>query len=143
MEFSLDGLKIAQVAFDKLRKIVGDLPDGGKTDENYQNNFKELISNDLAMPEVIALIWKLTKDENVKLEDKKATLLDFDRVLDLDLDKKVMEEEIPDDIKELSKERTEAKANKDWAKADELRDLIKQKGYILEDGKDGVKIHKI
>lgn len=143
MEFSLEGLKIAQIAFDKLRRLVGDLPDGGKIDENYQNSFKELISNDLAMPEVIALIWKLTKDENVKPEDKKVTLLDFDKVLGLNLDKKVVEEEIPLEITELAQKRAEAKVNKDWTKADELRDLIKEKGYILEDGKDGVKIHHI
>lgn len=143
MEFSLESLRIAQVAYDKLKKIVGEFPDGGKIDENYQKIFKELIANDLAMPEVVALVWKLTKDENVEKGDKKATLLDFDKVLGLNLGEKVVVEEIPQEINDLAQKRAEAKANKDWAEADKLRDLIKTKGYILEDGKDGVKIHHI
>lgn len=143
MEFSLESLKTAQVAFDKLKRMVGDLPDGGKIDENYQNVFKELISNDLAMPEVMALLWKLIKDENLKPEDKKVTLLDFDKVLGLNLSEKAIVEEIPREITDLAQKRAEAKAGKDWVEADKLRDLIKAKGYILEDGKDGVKIHHI
>lgn len=142
MEFSLEGLKTAEVAFKKLRRFVGELPDGGKIDENYQKTFGELIANDLAMPEVMALVWKLSKDEGVKPEDKKATLVDFDRVLGLSLQSKPKDEEVPQEIKELAEKRNEAKVDKDWAKADELRDLIKEKGYILEDGKDGVKIRK-
>ena len=143
MEFSLEGLKTAQIAFNKLRRFVSELPDGGKIDENYQKNFGELIANDLAMPEVMALIWKLSKDESVKAKDKKATLLDFDRVLGLSLQSRPEAEEIPEEIKELAQKRTEAKNNKDWAQADKLREVIKEKGYILEDGKDGVKIRKI
>lgn len=143
MEFSLESLRTTQVAFDKLRRIVGNLPDGGKINENYQNNFKELITNDLAMPEVMALIWKLTKDEKIKLEDKKATLLDFDRVLGLNLNKKMDEEEIPEKIKKMVKKRVEAKLNRDWSEADRLREVIKKEGYLVEDTKDDCKIKRI
>ena len=143
MEFSLEGLKIAQVAFDKLKKIVGELPAGGKINEIYQNNFKKLIANDLAMPEVMALIWKLTKDDNVKPEDKKVTLLDFDKVLGLDLDKKVDEEEIPEEIMDLGQKRLEARAEKNWEMADKLRKEIEKKGYLVEDRGNDCKIKRI
>jgi len=37
-------------------------------------------------------------------------------------------------------QRKIARDNKDWAKSDELRDLIKEKGYIVKDTKEGQKL---
>jgi len=143
MEFSLESLKIAQVAYDKLKKMVGEFPDGGKIDENYQKIFMELIANDLAMPEVVALVWKLTKDENVGTGDKKATLLDFDKVLGLNLGEKIVVKEIPQEINDLAQKRAEAKASKDWAEADRLRNEINKMGYTVEDSVNNFKIRSI
>ncbi len=44
-----------------------------------------------------------------------------------------------DDINELIELRDKARAEKDWAKADAIRDELKEKGIIIEDGKDGVR----
>ena len=44
---------------------------------------------------------------------------------------------------QIVNERKLARENKDWAKSDELRDLIKEKGYDIKDLKDGVEIKKI
>jgi len=142
MEFSLDNLKLIQVTFEKLKRIVEELPNDGKVDENYQNDFRKLIADDLALPEVIALVWKLIKDENIKPENKKATILDFDKVLGLKLDKREVVE-IPEEIEILAKERLKTKLNKDWAESDRLRDLIKDKGYVVEDSLKSYKIRKI
>ncbi|HBP50859.1 MAG: Cysteine-tRNA ligase [Candidatus Shapirobacteria bacterium GW2011_GWE1_38_10] len=143
LEFSLDSLKASQTALLKLRSLVANWPDGGIIDENYKQNFVELLSDDLQVSEAIALAWKLTKDEKISSENRKATLLDFDKVLGLNLSKKVIEEEIPREIKELAQKRVEAKVNKNWEESDKLREIIKEKGYTLEDAKDGVKIRKI
>jgi cysteinyl-tRNA synthetase len=45
-------------------------------------------------------------------------------------------EEIPAEVIALAEERLKARQNKDWAKSDELRDAILQKGYVVKDGKD-------
>ena len=119
------------------------MPGDGKIDDSYQDSFKRMIADDLAMPEVVALVWKLLKDEKVKPEDKKATLLDFDKVLGLNLEKKNVEEEIPQEIRDLVKKRVKAKLNKDWAEADRLREEIKKEGYLVEDTKDDCKIKRI
>ena len=50
--------------------------------------------------------------------------------------------EIPQEIKELLEQRKIARENKDWAKSDELRDLIAQKGYIVKDTKQGQTVEK-
>ncbi|MBR2223438.1 MAG: hypothetical protein IJ973_03845 [Christensenellaceae bacterium] len=53
------------------------------------------------------------------------------------------EDGIPEEIKKLAEERAAARKNRDWARADALRDEIKAKGYELKDSKDGVQITKI
>ncbi len=139
--FSLESLATAQKALEKLREIT--VVDGkGKIDKEWKKKFIEKISDDLAMPEAIAVVWGLVKS-NIKAEDKKATLLDFDKVLGLNLDKKNVEEEIPQEIRDLVKKRVEAKLNKDWAEADRLREEIKREGYLVEDTKDDCKIKRI
>ena len=47
-----------------------------------------------------------------------------------------------DEIKELLKQREEARKNKDWSESDKLRDIIKEKGYIVKDSKEGQTIEK-
>lgn len=130
MEFSLDSLKAAQVALNKIRsyKIDGE----SKVNEEYKKEFEELISNDLAMPEILALVWKVAKSY-LNPEEKWATILDFDKVLGLNLNKEVEEIIIPDEIKELVGERQMARENKNWSESDRLRELIKDKGYLVED----------
>lgn len=134
LEFSLDSLKASQTALLKLRNLVSNWPEGGTVSDIYKQKFVDLLSDDLQVSEAIALIWKLTKDENVRPEDKKATILDFDKVLSLNLGQKVVEEEIPKEIIDLAGERLKAKAEKNWVEADRLREEIKSRGYIIEDG---------
>lgn len=140
MEFSEENLKAARNARLKLNELVkGGV---GKINQEWINKFKEKISDDLQMPEVLANLWLMWKSD-ISAEDKRATALEMDKVLGLKLDNKIVEEEIPQEIKELVDKRIEAKANKNWAEADRLRDLIKEKGFEMQDTKDGVKIHKI
>lgn len=142
LSFSLDSLKVAQTSLQKLNTFVSEIEKEGIINEKYKAEFIEKISDDLAMPEAMAIIWKLTKDETINNVDKKATLLDFDRVLGLNLSAK-QTENIPNEVQKLADERMEAKIAKDWAKADELRDKIKTLGYLVEDFKNDCKIRKL
>lgn len=143
LEFSMDSLDASQVVLNKLRGLINGWVDGGQINEVYKKEFIEVLSNDLSTSEALALIWKLTKDENIKNEDKKATILDFDRVLGLDLARKMEEEIIPEEIKKLAEERQEARNNKNWAESDRIREVIKNKGYLVEDLENQGKIKKI
>jgi cysteinyl-tRNA synthetase len=143
LEFSLDSLKAAQVALDKLRGFLAEIEVGREIDKNYKEKFVEILGDDLAMPEVMALVWRLVKDENIKPEDKKATLLDFDRVLGLKLDERSKGEEISDEISKMAALRLEARRVGNWTESDRLRDLIKTKGYVIEDLKNDCKIKKL
>ncbi|OIP87831.1 cysteine--tRNA ligase [Candidatus Shapirobacteria bacterium CG2_30_35_20] len=142
LSFSIDSLKVAQTSLNKLNSFVAEIEKEGIIDEKYKAEFIEKIADELAMPEAMAIVWKLTKDEKISDADKKATLLDFDKVLGLNLGT-VIKEEIPEEIIKLAQERTEAKEAKDWVRADILRDKIKTLGYLVEDFKNDCKIRKL
>lgn len=50
---------------------------------------------------------------------------------------------VPDEVIAVAEERKQARANKDWAKSDELRDKLKSLGYAVKDSKDGYSLEKI
>jgi cysteinyl-tRNA synthetase len=73
-------------------------------------------------------------------QDKLATVLDFDKVLGLNLDKIRKEKlTIPQGIKKLVEKREQARKDKDWQKADRIRKQIEEKGYQIEDTDKGPK----
>ena len=70
----------------------------------------------------------------------------FDKIFVLGLDKIEEEEknlDVPEEIQILVKQRSDAKRNKDFKLADEMRNKIKAKGFEILDNKDGVEIRKI
>lgn len=83
--FSWEALEAANNAFEKLKRFVGPIGDGGKIDLVYKAKFVEKLENDFNFPQALAILWTLIKDKEVTDEDKLATILDFDKVLGLNL----------------------------------------------------------
>jgi cysteinyl-tRNA synthetase len=81
--FSWEGLDAAGNAYEKLKKIASELPEGGREDEAYKAEFRERMENDLNTSQALAVVWTMLKDKEVKPEDKLATLREFDKVLGL------------------------------------------------------------
>lgn len=133
LTFSWDSLKASQNALDNLYKKSLEL--NSNTDKNAKKEFIKYINDDLDTPKALALIWKLIKEEKINKE----LLLDFDKVLGLNLNK-VKKQPIPKEIKDLAKKREKYRKEKDFKKADRLRKEIEKKGYILEDTEKGPKI---
>ena len=141
VNFTWKALGGAQTALDKLYDRIIKYKTIGKVNKNYQTKFHEYINNDLNTPQAIALLWELTKDKEISDVDKKATMLDFDKVLGLGFAEKTAEE-IPEKIIKLAEEREQFRKTQDWDKSDELRGKIKELGYEIEDTDDGVRISK-
>ena len=126
----------------------------GVVDSEYHQQFLEALNNDLDTPRVIALLWDLLKDEHIKKEDKRATFLDFDRVLAIgfaDGVKKlkemlsvnvVTETDLTSEVAQLMDERERAREEKDWKTADTLRKKIEDKGFLVQDGEEGPTVYK-
>jgi len=142
LNFSWESLNGAQNALNNLYQTISSFKRPGQTSLEYQEKFRRAISDDLDSPKALAVVWDLVKS-SLPAEIKLATLFDFDRVLSLDL-KKIWQEtkKIPAKIKELAKERETARANKNWAQADKLRDKIKKLGYSIDDTPTGSLIKK-
>jgi cysteinyl-tRNA synthetase len=149
IEFSLESLKAAEIALNRLRVFFHNqknLTKGreGSVIETVRNEFREAISNDLGTPEALAVIWNLVSDaKEYKPENIVATLLDFDKVLGIEIDKEETEEIIPEEVQKLAEERLKARQQKNWQESDRLREIIINKGYLVEDLKDSYKIKKI
>jgi cysteinyl-tRNA synthetase len=135
VNFSYDAVKAAQNALIRLISLFSDYPGGGSIISAYKERFMSYINNDLNMPKAIALCWDLIKDTEYPDADKRATILDFDKVFGLNLDsaKKVDEESIPAEITALAEARNEARKNKEWEKADALRQEIEGRGFTVRD----------
>ncbi len=131
--FTWDALTASQTALKKLKRIVSDLPEDGVIAESYQVLFHEMINDDINTAAALATVWDLLKNPDISDTDKKATILDFDRVLGLELDQKMPEQDIPDHVQKLIQERNDARANKDWMTSDRLRDEIKALGFDVQD----------
>ena len=113
----------------------------GTVNMEIKERFLDSINDDLNIPKAIATVGEIFK-YGISNEDKLATILDFDKVLGLNLGN-ITEEIIPDEINELAKKREKVRAEKDWSKSDELRVKINSLGYEIKDAESGPKISKI
>ena len=141
--FSYQGLDNASNIYKTLKTKIKSLKNEGKV-ENYQNyieKFKKALEDDLNISAAITILYDSLKDNTLSDVTKLYLVNDFDQVLGLDLlkEEKI---EVEDEIKELINKRNEAKKNKDFATADQIRDLIFEKGYIIKDTREGVQIEK-
>lgn len=145
VNFNWEALEASEVALKRLYRQYLELSassaDKGEVDHTYKKKFQERISDDLDTPRGLSLLWDLMKDESVSDADKKATILDFDKVLSLGF-ADLKEDEVPEEIQKLAQEREEARKNKDFQKSDELRDKIYSMGYEVKDEAEGYRILK-
>jgi cysteinyl-tRNA synthetase len=86
LNFTWEGLDAAATALTKLHKTFQNFGEVvGEPDINYVASFNEAINKDLGIPKALGIAWKMFKDKSVSNENKKATLLAFDKVLGLGL----------------------------------------------------------
>lgn len=140
--FSYDALTQAESTLKKLRNKIKSLSDSGELDRNlykiYNNKFILEISNDLNTANAITVIYELLKDSYVSDKTKISLITSFDEVLSLNLISNE-EENLQNDayIKEKIAERNEAKKNKNYVLADEIRDNLLKEGIKLIDTREG------
>lgn len=119
---------------------------------HHKNNFIKAMDDDLNTADAISSIFDLTRDINSSLSDFEfisKELIEYALNIFNELtgvlgivykDEKVF---LESEIELLIKEREEARKNKDFKTADEIRDKLKAKNIVLEDTKNGVKWKKI
>ena len=152
LKFSWEALDHAKSAREKLVAAVSELKKDNKPAsvlsekaEGWKKAFSDAMNNDLRAPEALAQMWMMLKDGDITGSEKLALLLDFDRILGLELDRveAKSDEKVGGEREwKLLEERAEAKKNKDWARADEIRAELLSLGYIVKDTPKGAVLEK-
>lgn len=143
--FTWAGLEASQTALKKLQSYISRIESIGTVSESYQVLFTEMINDDFNTAGALAVVWELIKNPDISDEDKKATILDFDRVLGLKLADVIADivTEIPEHIEKLLRERELAREKKDWHTSDLIRNEIATLGFEVKDSDEGQKVRKI
>lgn len=146
LNFNWEGIDAAAKSLDRLRNAVYDwgssgTPDEpGGADEDFVERFTDQINDDLNMPRAMAMTWELVKSD-LPPAVKKATILVFDRVLGLRLGEwQPVRAAIPPEILSMAIQREQARKEKRWADADELRNQIASAGFVVEDTPEGPRV---
>ena len=155
LNFTFEGAYGAQKALERLYdSYVKNVNGADDVEEDvikeYEEKFLSYINDDMNMPGAMSVVWDIAR--NTKKSAKFANLLlKFDEVLGLDMKnaekylvkfKQNDSGELPAEIKKLVEERKNARAEKNWAKSDEIRDKIISLGYSIKDTKDGIIVKK-
>jgi len=140
VDFSGKTLEIAKNSYERLKRIVENIENDKKENSRYLKEFEKAMDNDLNTPGGLQVLWKLVRDE--KADGKIGTIKKIDSVFGLNL--LVREEiKIPSEIQKLVDEREKARKEKNYKKADEIREKIMEKGFKIDDMSEGVKISKM
>jgi cysteinyl-tRNA synthetase len=154
MNFTWEALEASQSALTKLQEIVASLIHTESTDQRttlspekmekiqvFGNRFMEAMNNDLNTPQALAVVWEMVKS-NIPESDKRDLLYTFDEILGFGLihitEKK--REDIPEEVISLLTKREEARKNKQFDEADNIRKQIESAGYDVFDTPSGAKL---
>ena len=150
LNFTFGGLEAAKTARKRLIEQLRTHKNAQGADKDalkgYCQKFDKAVNDDLNIPLALGVLWTALK------EPKSKAVYDFalysDRVLGLKLEQSVSQtqqdvpQDIPQEIQELAKRRLQAKQAKNYALADELRNQINSKGYVIVDTPQGYQIAK-
>ena len=154
LEFSYEVLDNMVAAYDKLVKRIASLQQEGAVEEEkyneYRAKFEEALCNDMNTSMAVTVLYDMLKAD-MSDATKFALVKSFDEVLSLNLATAHAQKEQGNGIDaELEsyvlakiEERKAAKKEKDFAKADAIRNELLEKGIVLEDTREGVKWKKM
>lgn len=145
LNFTFEGLNAAKKSLSNLKNALLNHKNKPVTEETtaisekYYAEFCEAVSDDLNIPRALGIVWNL-----VKYETKSQTIYDkimeMDKILAVNLD--VICEDVPEDtvdddlskiIEEKIKMRADAKKQKNYSEADNIRSELESIGIILTD----------
>ena len=146
--FRFESLTEAQKAFRKLKGRIKNIVEGRNSEEAidknkvkaYKDKFAAQISDDLNIANAFTVLSEVIKDDSLNSTEKLYLIEDFDKVFSLDLtsfeDKAIgnVDEEY---IQNLISERNKARKEKNWSRADEIRNMLLESNIELVDSKEG------
>ncbi|MEX0875017.1 MAG: cysteine--tRNA ligase [Actinomycetota bacterium] len=150
VHFTQDALDAAATALRRLREQVAllgvagsavstdpdlraDLRDGAVA---YHDRFIGAIDDDLDLPAAVTVLHETLADDSIPPTDRRSLVGSWDEILGLDL---IGSDELPPELAQLVRRRDEARAARDFAGADEIRDRLRAQGVELLDSDKGTR----
>ncbi len=141
---ALDGARAARL---NLMERIGRLAEEASPSDGapigpaaaaFREEFFESLANDLGMPKAMAVLWALLKADEVAPLERLTVVLEMDQVLGLGLAQTAARrDELESELLALVRSREEARAGRDWARADEIRRQLAERGITVEDTPKG------
>ena len=141
LNFTWESLKKAKQSYQRLLEVFNSFGYEKATDlsqeaKELDQKFNQALENDLQMPEALAVVWETARSD-LKDQEKRALLLDWNKILGLGFASRKKEVSLSEKEKELLKQRKKAREKKDWPKADEIRKRLEKKGLVVKDTSQG------
>jgi cysteinyl-tRNA synthetase len=139
LDFTADAMHAAASGLARLRRAVAGAPSetvdlSAEPMAAYRTRFADAISDDLGLPRALAVAQSVASAADLTDVQRRALLLDFDRVLGLSLDAPVASDvPLPEGAAELLERRAAARAARDFAASDALRDELAGLGVEVRD----------
>jgi cysteinyl-tRNA synthetase len=147
LDFTQDAMQAAASGLRRLRRAAAIGTDAGPPEPDlsaepmasYRARFAEAIADDLGTPRALAIAHEVAAADDLSPEQRRALLLDFDRVLGLDLDVTAEPESaaLREVASELLARRAAARAAHDYVTSDALREELAEMGIEVRDTPDG------
>ena len=154
LQYSEESLSSAKAGRENLLQRLRDLWEAAGADrENlpepknpktlkYLASFTDNLEQDINIPKALSDLWGLVKDGDIPPGERIAAALRMDKVFGLDLAdaaRPVSSDELDPECSLLIKEREKARKDKNFKRADEIRDILVTKGINIKDTPDGTK----
>src|SRR6266516_3190371 len=153
LNFTDESITGAQNALNNLRDDIATLLAAGAKDaantgewspeaQRVRENFHTAINDDLDMPTALSITREVARSHKLTPAERYWLILDFDRVLGLQLDKVQAKapKAVSEEVLALVKQRDEARAARNWKLSDELRDRLKSMGFEVRDTAKGTEL---
>jgi cysteinyl-tRNA synthetase len=145
MDFTWEVMETADQRVKQLRRHVAEWgepsADLGAAAKDSTARFQQALANDLDMPSAVLVVNDLDHSTDVPPGEKRALLASWDQVLGLDLEREARAGWEPtEEMQKLVAERDVARASKDYARSDELRDELQALGLEVMDTAEGTRV---
>jgi cysteinyl-tRNA synthetase len=153
--FTIEGLHGAKTALTRIDECIGKLREiagstSGAPDAKLVEQFSSALAADLNISAAWASVFEWVRETNKRVADSSLSVPDaaaalaawekVDSVLGIGVK---ADGQVPAEISALAEARAEAKKNKDFKRADEIRNELRTKGWLIEDTPKGIKLKKI
>lgn len=160
LNFTFQGLDGAKSSLERLNSLIVRLKEiteeGPKKDiqkilEQAFHQFAQSLADDLNISSALGVVFDFVREINVLCDEQQISRVEAEKILELMkqfdsvlgvLSFENKEEEIPTELQEAFERRLQARKDKNWKLADELRDFIYAKGFFIEDTPNGARLKR-